>query len=147
MNKGKVLHVCISAKKGIAKHEISAAKLVVEHGMEGDAHAGDWHRQVSLLAHTYVEFMRAKGLKLKPGAFGENLVIDGLNVDELGVGSQLRVGSVLLEFNPDRKGVPHALRHLLLHWRLHNAARRPFRTCAGGRIRGGRDAGRGGAPH
>jgi molybdenum cofactor synthesis domain-containing protein len=65
--------------------------------MEGDAHAGDWHRQLSLLAHVDIEFMRAKGLILKPGAFGENLVIDGLDTDELGVGSQLRVGPVLLE--------------------------------------------------
>lgn len=97
MADGKLLHVCISAKKGIAKHEVPSISVLVEHGVEGDAHAGDWHRQVSLLAHADIEFMRAKGLKLKPGAFGENLVIDGLNCDELGVGSQLRIGPVLLE--------------------------------------------------
>jgi molybdenum cofactor synthesis domain-containing protein len=97
MADGKLLHVCISAKKGIAKYEIPSAHIVFEHGMEGDAHAGDWHRQVSLLAHVDIESMRAKGLQLKPGAFGENLVIDGLDADELGVGSQLRVGPVLLE--------------------------------------------------
>jgi molybdenum cofactor synthesis domain-containing protein len=65
--------------------------------MEGDAHSGDWHRQVSLLAHVDIEYMRAKGLKLKPGAFGENLVTDGLDMNELGIGSRIRVGSVLLE--------------------------------------------------
>ena len=97
MAEGKLLHVCISAKKGIAKHEVPSISVLVEHGVEGDAHAGDWHRQVSLLAHADIEFMRAKGLNLKPGAFGENLVIDGLNCDELGVGSQLRIGPVLLE--------------------------------------------------
>jgi molybdenum cofactor synthesis domain-containing protein len=97
MTDGKLLHVCFSAKKGIAKHEIPSANIVVEHGMEGDAHAGDWHRQVSLLAHVDIEFMRAKGLTLKPGAFGENLVLAGVDTDELGVGSQLRVGPVLLE--------------------------------------------------
>ena len=97
MQAGKLLHVCISAKKGIAKHEIPSADFLVEHGMEGDAHAGDWHRQVSLLAHSDIEYMRAKGLKLKPGAFGENLVIDGIDTDELGVGSRLRIGNVLLE--------------------------------------------------
>jgi len=97
MTDGKLLHVCISAKKGIAKHEIPSANIVVGHGMEADAHAGDWHRQVSLLAHVDIEFMRAKGLTLKPGAFGENLVIAGLDTDDLGVGSQLRVGPVLLE--------------------------------------------------
>jgi len=94
---GRLLHVCISSRKGIAKHEIPSAKLLLDYGMESDAHAGEWHRQVSLLAHADIEFMRAKGLKLKPGAFGENLVIDGVNTDELGVGSQLRVGPVLLE--------------------------------------------------
>jgi molybdenum cofactor synthesis domain-containing protein len=94
---GKLLHVCISAKKGIAKHEVPSVSVLVEHGVEGDAHAGDWHRQISLLAHADIEFMRAKGLNLKPGAFGENLVIDGLDCDELGVGSQLRIGPVLLE--------------------------------------------------
>ncbi len=97
MTDGRLLHVCISAKKGIAKHEIPSANIVVGHGMEGDAHAGDWHRQVSLLAHVDIEFMRAKGLTLKPGAFGENLVIAGVDTDELGVGSQLRVGPVSLE--------------------------------------------------
>lgn len=94
---GKLLHVCISETKGIAKHEIPSANIVVDHGMQDDAHAGDWHRQVSLLAHVDIEFMRAKGLTLAPGAFGENFVIDGLNVNELGVGSQLRIGPALLE--------------------------------------------------
>jgi len=94
---GKLLHVCISAKKGIAKHEVPLARITVAHGLEGDAHAGEWHRQVSLLAHADIEAMRAKGLVLEPGAFGENLVIDGLQIDELGVGSRLRIGPVLLE--------------------------------------------------
>ena len=97
MGNGMLLHVCISSKKGIPKHEIPSAKLLLEYGMEADAHAGEWHRQVSLLAHPDIELMRAKGLSLKPGAFGENLVIDGVNTAELGVGSQLRVGPVLLE--------------------------------------------------
>jgi len=97
VSKGTLLHVCISSKKGVAKHEIPSAKLLLDYGMEADAHAGDWHRQVSLLAHADIEFMRAKGLSLKPGAFGENLVIHGVNTDELGPGAQLRVGPVLLE--------------------------------------------------
>lgn len=94
---GKLLHICIAAKKGIAKYEVPCARITVEHGLEGDAHAGEWHRQVSLLAHVDIEAMRAKGLVLEPGAFGENLVIDGLQTDELGVGSRLRIGPVLLE--------------------------------------------------
>jgi molybdopterin adenylyltransferase len=94
---GKLLHLCVSANKGIAKHEVPSANFLVEHGVEGDAHAGEWHRQVSLLAYSDIESMCAKGLTLKPGAFGENLVIDGIDTDELGVGSQLRIGEVLLE--------------------------------------------------
>lgn len=97
MSEGRLLHVCVSPKKGICKSEVPSANLIAEHGLEADAHAGDWHRQVSLLAHIDIEFMRAKGLKLKPGAFGENLIIDGFNTDELGVGTQLRIGPVLLE--------------------------------------------------
>lgn len=97
MSDGKLLHVCISGRKGIAKHEIPAAKLLLQHGMEGDGHAGEWHRQVSLLSHGDIESMRAKGLRLEPGAFGENLVIDNLKTDELGVGSLIRVGPALLE--------------------------------------------------
>jgi len=97
MNDGILLHLCVSAKKGIAKHEVPLAHLRADYGVENDAHAGGWHRQVSLLAHADIESMRAKGLKLEPGAFGENLVIDGIEVGRLGVGSQLKVGPVLLE--------------------------------------------------
>jgi molybdopterin adenylyltransferase len=97
METGRLLHICISARKGIAKHAIAEGNFVFEHGLEDDAHAGDWHRQVSLLAHLDIEFMRSKGLNLKPGAFGENLVIDGLDTDQLGIGSRLKIGDVLLE--------------------------------------------------
>ena len=97
MGDGRLIHVCVSEKKGIAKHEVPSVSVQVEHGVEGDAHAGEWHRQISLLAHADIESMRAKGLELEPGAFGENLVIDGLDCNELGVGSQLRIGPVLLE--------------------------------------------------
>lgn len=92
-----LLHLCSSKRKGIAKTEVASARLAVEHGLSGDAHAGEWHRQVSLLTEADIESMRAKGLKLKPGAFGENLVLDGVALEELGVGSRLRVGPVLLE--------------------------------------------------
>ncbi len=97
MDTGRLFHICISARKGIAKHAIAEGNFVFEHGLEGDAHAGDWHRQVSLLAHLDIEFMRSKGLNLQPGAFGENLVIDGIDTDQLGIGSRLKIGDVLLE--------------------------------------------------
>jgi molybdenum cofactor synthesis domain-containing protein len=97
MNDGKLLHVCLSAEKGIAKREVPSISVQAGHGVSGYAHAGAWHRQISLLAHDDIESMRARGLELPPGAFGENLIIDGLNCDELGAGSQLRIGPVLLE--------------------------------------------------
>jgi len=97
MANGRLMHICISDRKGVCKHEIPSAVIVADHGMKDDVHAGVWHRQVSLLAHVDIEFMRAKGLNLKPGAFGENLVIDGIDADELGVGSLLKIGDVLLE--------------------------------------------------
>lgn len=96
---GRLCHVCISDKKGVCKREVSSARVVVDHGLEGDAHAGNWHRQVSLLAHREIEFMRAKGLSLVPGAFGENLVLDGIETGELGIGTRLQVGPVLLELS------------------------------------------------
>lgn len=97
MEMGRLLHVCTSTKTGTAKHEVRSANLLADYGMEGDAHAGGWHRQVSILAHEHIEYMRKKGLKLSPGAFGENLVIDGVSVDEIGAGTHLRIGPALLQ--------------------------------------------------
>jgi len=97
MSRGTVLNVCVSEQKGIAKTSVASSLLREDHGLEGDAHAGPWHRQVSLLAEADIEFMRSKGLDLKPGAFGENLVVDGLNLNELGIGTRLRVGEAELE--------------------------------------------------
>lgn len=107
MSNGKLLHVCISSRKQIPKLEVLSATLVSDYGIEVDAHAGEWHRQVSLLAHAEIEYLRARGLALKPGAFGENLVIDGVNTDDLGVGSRLRVGPVLLELTQVGKVCHH----------------------------------------
>lgn len=99
MRDGLVLHVCVSQKKGVCKREVHSARVVAGHGLEGDAHAGNWHRQVSLLAHSDIESMRAKGLSLIPGAFGENFVLDGIETSELGIGTRLQVGPVLLELS------------------------------------------------
>ena len=90
---GGIEAVCISAKKGERKHVVPAAILRAHHGIEGDAHAGAWHRQVSLLAAGDVEAMRRKGLPdLKAGDFAENMVVSGLDLGALGLGSRLRVG-------------------------------------------------------
>lgn len=88
---GKVLAVCASEKKGMRKKDIGRGLLVVEHGLEGDAHAGKWHRQVSLLAMESIRKMVEKGLKVGPGDFAENLTTEGLDLPALPVGTRLRL--------------------------------------------------------
>ena len=90
---GRILAICTSDRKGVVKSEVPAARLIVEHGIEGDAHAGPWHRQVSLLDERDVDTMRAKGLDLEPGAFAENFVLQGIDLAELGLGSRIQLGS------------------------------------------------------
>ena len=93
----KVLAICISKHKGTLKNEVSEANFIEEFGIEGDAHAGKSHRQVSLLAFEKIDDFRNKGGNVDFGAFGENLVVDGIELHKLPVGQQLQVGEVLLE--------------------------------------------------
>ena len=93
----KVLAVCISEKKGTMKHPVDEVELKVDHGIVGDAHAGNWHRQVSLLADESVEKMRAKFPDIPVGAFAENILTEGLVLYELPIGTRLQVGETLLE--------------------------------------------------
>ena len=93
----KVLAICISKHKGTLKNEVSEANFIEEFGIEGDAHAGKWHRQVSLLAFEKIDDFRNKGGNVDFGAFGENLVVDRIELHKLPVGQQLQVGEVLLE--------------------------------------------------
>jgi MOSC domain-containing protein YiiM len=91
---GTVLAICTSTRKGHSKAPVERARLVAHHGIEGDAHAGAWHRQLSLLAAGDIEFMRARGLPgLRFGSFAENLVVGGIDFERVGVGSRLRIGS------------------------------------------------------
>jgi molybdopterin adenylyltransferase len=100
--------VCLSREKGVAKKEQSEAFLIAGHGLEGDAHAGPWHRQVSLLAQESVDKMIAKGLELFPGDFGENLTTEGIEVSTLPIGTRLRVGEdALLEVTQIGKKCHH----------------------------------------
>ena len=94
---GTVQAICLSAEKGTAKKDIGKAELVEGFGLKGDAHAGDWHRQVSLLSLQKIEAFRAKGAEVDYGAFGENLVVDGIDFASLPVGTKLRCGVALLE--------------------------------------------------
>ncbi|MBI4376960.1 MAG: MOSC domain-containing protein [Elusimicrobia bacterium] len=93
---GTLLAVCISSRKGIRKQPVAQATLQGEFGVAGDAHAGKWHRQVSLLAWESIEKMRAKGLRVNAGSFAENLTTSGIDLPSLPIGSRLRVGSEAL---------------------------------------------------
>ncbi len=93
----QIVAVCISEKKGERKTPVSSVELRTEHGLIGDAHAGDWHRQVSLLAHESIEKMQAMGLDVDSGDFAENLTTKGIVLYTLPVGTQLKVGVTLLE--------------------------------------------------
>lgn len=94
---GKVLAVCSSDRKGIQKQNIGKATFKIDHGMVGDAHAGNWHRQVSLLSFDKVEDFRAQGAKVDHGAFGENLVVAGIDFKNLPIGTKLKCNGVELE--------------------------------------------------
>lgn len=92
-----VSSVNISEKKGCRKHEVPQIELRFGTGIAGDAHAGNWHRQISLLAEESIDQMRALGLaKLTPGAFAENINTEGIDLKALPVGTRLRVGECLL---------------------------------------------------
>ena len=93
---GKVVAVCISEKKGIQKRDVGACKLIEHFGLEGDAHAGKWHRQVSLLARESADIMRKKGLDIEDGDFGENIVTEGIELKSLPVGTVLKIGEGII---------------------------------------------------
>ncbi len=94
---GKLIAICISENKGTQKEPVSSAVLRENHGIEGDAHAGKWHRQVSLLDLEKIEDFRAHGADVDFGAFGENLIIEGFDFRNLPIGTKFRIGNVLLE--------------------------------------------------
>ena len=92
--KGKVTAVSVSLKKGIPKTNTDKIRLIEGHGIENDAHAGDWHRQVSFLALESIEKMKKKGLvNLKPGAFAENITTEFIVLPELKTGTLLKIGN------------------------------------------------------
>ena len=92
-----VLAVCISENKGERKKPVEAVELRENHGIIGDGHAGDWHRQVSLLAQESIDKMRAMGLDVNAGDFAENLTTSGIDLVILPIGSRLQIGETLLE--------------------------------------------------
>ena len=95
-NMGKIVSINISQGKGEKKTSVQSAMLKENHGIVGDAHAGDWHRQVSLLATESVDKMRGKGVELHPGDFAENLTIENIQLNKLKIGQRLLVGSEII---------------------------------------------------
>lgn len=93
----EVIAVCISENKGERKKPVASVELRVDHGIVGDAHAGDWHRQVSLLAQESIDKMRVLGLDVTTGDFAENITTSGIELVSLPIGSRLQIGETLLE--------------------------------------------------
>ena len=93
-----VIAVCISEKKGTMKHEVPEIQVKKEHGIVGDAHAGNWHRQVSLLGSESVDKMKKVFPDIPIGAFAENILTEGVTLYQLPIGTKLQIGGqVLLE--------------------------------------------------
>ena len=104
---GKILAICISEKKGTQKKPIESARLVEEWGIEGDAHVGKWHRQVSMLSFEKIEAFREKGADVDFGAFGENLVVEGFDLSKVPVGTKFQIGEAILELTQIGKECHH----------------------------------------
>ncbi len=95
--KFKIESICVSSEKGVQKKEIPKALLIEDRGLEGDGHAGNWHRQVSFLAGEDIDEMREKGLDLKAGDFGENVVTRGIDWTKVKKGGRISMGEAVLE--------------------------------------------------
>lgn len=94
---GRVVAVCVSEKKGERKKPVEYVSVRENHGIVGDAHSGEWHRQVSLLALESIEKMRQKGLDVYTGDFAENITTEGIDLPSLPLGTKLSIGEVLAE--------------------------------------------------
>ncbi len=94
---GTVRAVCTSDRRGIQKTPTASITLKVDHGIEGDAHAGAWHRQVSLLSYEKIEEFKRRGASVEDGAFGENIVVEGIDLSALPLGTRFKCNDVILE--------------------------------------------------
>lgn len=94
---GNVIAVCVSKEKGTQKENVGTATFIEDWGIQGDAHAGKWHRQVSLLSHEKIEAFRSRGAQVSDGAFGENLVVSGIDFRALPLGTKFQCNDVVLE--------------------------------------------------
>ncbi|MBR0061505.1 MAG: hypothetical protein IJP68_08495, partial [Selenomonadaceae bacterium] len=94
---GKIVAICVSEKRGTQKTLIESAHFVTEHGILGDAHAGDWHRQVSFIGQAEIDEFKNRGAQVEAGAFGENIIAEGFRFKDLPLGTRLRSGRVFFE--------------------------------------------------
>nr|WP_297432884.1 copper homeostasis protein CutC [uncultured Cetobacterium sp.] len=104
---GKVIAICISENKGTEKVVVESGVLIENFGLEKDAHGGNWHRQISLLELEKIDDFNNKGGNVNFGAFGENLIIQGIDLKNLAVGSILQIGTSLLEITQKGKQCHH----------------------------------------
>ena len=104
---GKVIAVCTIPEKGTQKTAVAEGNFIEDYGIEGDAHAGKWHHQVSLLSYDKIEAFRQRGARVENGAFGENLVVEGIDFSALPVGTRLACGDVVLEITQIGKECHH----------------------------------------
>lgn len=96
LEKGKVVAVSIGRRKGEKKTNVPDCRLIVEKGLENDAHAGNWHRQVSLLAMESIGRIKGKGLDVRPGDFAENITTQGLILWDMPIGTRLQIGKTAI---------------------------------------------------
>ncbi len=95
---GKILTLCVSSEKGTKKNEVPSGFFVADSGIKGDAHAGKWHRQVSLLSNEDIDKVREIIPDLKPGAFAENLATEGIDLNQVKIGDKILIrDEVILE--------------------------------------------------
>ncbi len=99
----EVVNVCISTEKGVQKTPVLSAEVQVGFGIEGDAHGGDWHRQVSLLAVESADKMRELGANVGPGDFGGNIMTKGIDLPSLRIGTEWGNGEVRREATQSEK--------------------------------------------
>ncbi|BCZ46450.1 molybdenum cofactor biosynthesis protein MoaC [Clostridium gelidum] len=94
---GKIIAICISERRGTEKKNIGECNVIEGFGLENDAHGGNWHRQVSLLSYNRVLEFNAKGGAVEDGAFGENILVEGIDFKTLPIGTLFKCNDVILE--------------------------------------------------
>ena len=100
---GKIIAICTSNQKGLQKKEVKSAVFLENFGIEGDAHAGEWHRQISFLDKENIDEFKSRGAEVQNGSFGENLIVEGVDVHHLNVGQRLKTGEVVFEITQKGK--------------------------------------------